>query len=122
MRATVLLAFVLPAAVALAHGPTQQNETTFDGEVTNIGKSEFAMKTPDAGNATVMTNDSTKFRRWDGPAAQADLTLGMQVTVHGSRLRSGNLLATDVMLGVVVPLETPTPPSPSPSHSDPTIN
>jgi hypothetical protein len=38
MCATVLLAFVLPAAVAVAHGPTQQNETTFDGDVTTIAK------------------------------------------------------------------------------------
>ena len=119
MRATILLALVLPAAVALAHGPTQQNETTFDGEVTAVGKSEFVMKTSDAGNATVKINDSTKFRRWDGPAAQDELTPGMQVTVHGSRLRSGNLVATDVMLGIVVPSETPASPLPSPSRTEP---
>ncbi len=102
MQRRHLLTFLLAAAVAsplaVAHDPSKHKGKPIKGEVTSVGASEFTIATA-KGELKVTFSEKTKFERGDAQASAADLKKGMEVTVLGTMLGTGDeVVAREVLL------------------------
>ncbi len=96
MATGVALALLL-AAAGLAHDPSKHKGRATKGEVVSVAGDRLELRTA-AGLKAVTLNEKTKYERGDQIAAKADLKAGEQVTVFGTTLATGELVAREVLL------------------------
>jgi hypothetical protein len=95
-----LLAFLIgPGPAAFAHDPKYHKKHFIEGEVLDTSSSGFTMKTA-KGTTTVAANAGTVFEAGkDGhPAALKDVQKEDKVSVSGTTLESGELVAKEVLI------------------------
>ena len=85
-----------PAAVH-AHDASLHKGKPTKGEVTAIEDNGVQLKTA-KGTMTVTFQDKTAFERRDAKAAREDIHKGDQLTVFGTKLPTGELVAREVRL------------------------
>jgi hypothetical protein len=92
----LLFAVLLAPSLARAHDPSKHKGKGTKGEIVSIAGDRIELKTP-SGAQTVTIDDKTKFEKGREPAAKADLKKGDQVTVFGTKLATGELVAREVL-------------------------
>lgn len=96
---TVLMVVGLLAPGALmAHDAKLHKGKATTGEVVSVGDDRFEMKTG-AGNTTVSFSSKTKFEHGKQKVDKTHLTNGAKVSVIGTKLPSGEIVAREVLLG-----------------------
>ena len=92
----LFLALFIPS-IARAHDPSKHKGKGTKGEIVSIANDRIELKTS-AGVKTVTITDKTTFGRGSEKISKADLKKGEQVTVFGTKLATGELVAQEVML------------------------
>ena len=94
----VVLAGVLATAgTLLAHDKSLHKGRPTDGEVVTVVANRLDLKTAQ-GIKKVTLTEKTTFERGDKAAARADLKKGDKVTVFGTTLATGEIVANEVLL------------------------
>ena len=93
----LFLALLIPSA-ARAHDPSKHKGKGVQGEIVSIANHRIELKTS-AGAKAVTINDKTKFERGSTQVTKSDLKKGDRVTVFGTKLASGELVAREILLG-----------------------
>lgn len=100
-RMLFLVAFSLLATAApgYCHDPKYHKEHPFVGSVSSLNDKGFTLKT-DKGDVPVVTNEETKFEAGTNgeKAAKSDLHESQKVTIIGTRVESGDLVAKEIMI------------------------
>src|SRR5262245_29717308 len=92
----ILLAFGL-AIPAWAHDPSKHKGKATQGEVISVSTDRFELKTA-KGVKVVTLNDQTKFEHGDQRMTKTDLKKGDTITVIGTTLASGEIVAREVLM------------------------
>jgi hypothetical protein len=95
---TLLLVGLLIPSAARAHNPSKHKGKGVEGEIVSIENNRMELKTS-AGPRNVTINDKTKFERGSAQVTKSDLKKGDRVTVFGTKLASGELVAREILLG-----------------------
>ena len=95
--AVVLAGFLSNAGVLLAHDKSLHKGRPTEGQVVSVVGDRLDLKTAQ-GLKKVALTEKTKFERGDKSAARADLKRGEQVTVFGTTLATGEIVANEVLL------------------------
>ncbi|MCI0424007.1 MAG: DUF5666 domain-containing protein [Acidobacteria bacterium] len=93
----LFLALLIPSA-ARAHDPSKHKGKGVQGEIVSIENDRIELKTA-AGAKTVTIKDKTKFERGSAQVTKSDLKKGDRVTVFGTKLANGELVAREILLG-----------------------
>ena len=96
---TLLCAGFFATFVAGAHDPAKHKGKPTRGEVVSVAGDRIELKTA-GGMKTVTITDKTRFERGDQPAARSDVKIGDHLTVYGTTLATGELVAREVLLPV----------------------
>ena len=105
MSAALLFVALLIPSPARAHDPSKHKGKGVQGEIVSIANDGIELKTS-AGAQTVTTNDKTQFERGSAQITTADLKKGDRVTVFGTKLANGELVAREILLGNPEPHES----------------
>ncbi len=97
--ATLLVIGLAAPFAALGHDPSKHKGKATKGEVVSAAAGRLELKTA-AGPRTVLLDEKTKVERGDHAATQADIKKGDTVTIFGTTLASGELVAREVLLPV----------------------
>jgi hypothetical protein len=95
--AVLFLLGVVSLNNVLAHDPSKHKGKATIGEVTSIGDDRFELKTS-TGSKTVMITETTKFERGNEKIVKDDLKVGDQVTLFGTTLATGEVVAREILL------------------------
>ena len=95
---TLLILGLIAPSILKAHEPSKHKGKATEGEIVSVGGDRFEMKTA-TGNVTVTFSDKTKFEHGDQAATKDHLKKGEHVSVIGTKLASGELVAREVLLG-----------------------
>lgn len=82
---------------ALAHDPSLHKGKPVAGEVASVAKDAVSLKT-DSGTIKVTFDRETRFEHGDHQSSAEDLRQGMRVTVFGTKLPGGEIVAREVLL------------------------
>jgi len=82
---------------AWAHDPSKHKGRATVGEVTSIGNDRLELKTS-TGSRTIMITETTKFERGSEKIAKDDVKVGDQVTLFGTTLATGEVVAREILL------------------------
>ena len=93
-----LCTLLLLTLAAFAHDPKLHKGKAISGEIVSIATDGFAMKTA-TGNLAVKFDGKTKFEHGNDKATSQHLKKGERVSVIGTRLATGELVAREVMIG-----------------------
>lgn len=93
--ATMLLGLAVAAG---AHEGSAHKEKPVEGEVKAVAGDRITLQSGSS-TLTVVLDDSTKLERGDKPATKADLKPGEHLSVFGTRLGTGELAASEIMIG-----------------------
>ncbi len=99
MRTTAcVVMLLLLTSIGAAHEKSLHKGKPVEGEVTAVAADRLTLAT---GSATlvVLLDDKTTFERADRPAARADVKPGDRLSVFGTRLATGELVAREVLIG-----------------------
>ena len=92
-----LVAWMAPLSL-LAHDPSKHKGKATEGEIVSVTKDRLELKTV-AGTKTITLNEKTKIEHGNQAAALTDLKKGDHVTVFGTTLATGELVAREVLIG-----------------------
>ncbi len=92
-----LLAWMAPLSL-LAHDPSKHKGKPTAGEIVSVTKDRLEIKTA-TGTKAVTLNEKTKVEHGNQAATAADLKKGDHVTVFGTTLATGELVAREVLIG-----------------------
>jgi hypothetical protein len=92
------LAFALLAAVAFAHDVKLHKGKGTEGEIVSMTADGFQMKTA-KGNQKVRFRPETKIEHGTQQVGKDHLKAGDRVTVFGTKLASGELVAKEIVMG-----------------------
>jgi hypothetical protein len=95
--AVVLAGFLATAGTLLAHDKSLHRGRPTEGQVVSVVGDRIDLKTPQ-GIKKVELTGKTMFERGDKAATRADLKKGEQVTVFGTTLATGEIVANEVLL------------------------
>jgi hypothetical protein len=95
---TVLMAIALFAGNAMAHDPKLHKGKSTSGEIVSIADDRFEMKTA-TGTTVVSFSSKTQFEHGNQKVDKTHLSKGAKVSVIGTKLPTGELVAREVMLG-----------------------
>jgi len=95
---SVLLLGLAVVGVLSAHDESKHKGNATKGEIVAVSDDGFVMKTP-KGNVTVTLNKDTKIEHGEQAVDKTHLMKGEEVTVFGTRLPSGQLVAKEVVMG-----------------------
>lgn len=95
---TVLLAAVIGASILSAHDAKLHKGNATQGEVVSIAGDNLVMKTA-KGNVTVTLNKDTKYEMGDQAVDLNHFKTGDKISVFGTKLASGGLVAKEVVMG-----------------------
>jgi hypothetical protein len=97
---TAVLAFgLLAPGTVMAHDAKLHKGKATTGEVVSVGDDRFEMKTS-TGTTLVSFSAKTKFEHGNQTVDKTHVSKGARVSVIGTKLPSGELVAREVMLGV----------------------
>lgn len=82
---------------AWAHDPSKHKGKATIGEVTSVGDDRLELKTA-TGTKTIMITETTKFERGNEKIVKDDLKVGDQVTLFGTTLATGEVVAREILL------------------------
>lgn len=95
---TLLLVGLATAAVLRAHDPSKHKGRATKGEIVAVSEDRFDLKT-DKGTTKVLLTEKPKIERGNAAGSIADLKQGQQVTVFGTTLASGEIVAREIVVG-----------------------
>ena len=95
---TLLILGLIGPPLVKAHEPSKHKGKATEGEIVSLAGDRFEMKTA-TGNVTVTFSDKTKFEHGDQAATKDHLKKGEHVSVIGTKLPTGELVAREVLLG-----------------------
>lgn len=93
--ATMLLGLAVAAG---GHEGPVHKEKPVEGEVKAVAGDRITLQSGSS-TLTVVLDDRTKLERGDKPATKADLKPGEHLSVFGTRLGTGELAASEIMIG-----------------------
>jgi len=93
-----LFATILAISLLSAHDASLHKGKATTGEVVSVSGDKMEMKTS-AGPLTVMLNDKTKYEHGAKTVTRSHLQKGEQVSVFGTKLPTGELVAREVLIG-----------------------
>ena len=94
---TIALASLTPFRLG-AHDPSQHKGKAITGEIVSLAEDRFELKTA-GGRASVTFTSKTKFEHEGRPAGKSHLGRGERVSVIGTRLPTGEIVAREVLMG-----------------------
>ena len=97
LTAAVVLGLLAPGAV-VAHDAKLHKGKATTGEVVSVADDRFEMKTS-AGITVVSFSSKTKFEHGNQTVDKTHVSKGAKVSVIGTKLPNGELVAREVMLG-----------------------
>lgn len=89
---------LLAPLTAGAHDLSKHKGRQTKGEILSVSQDRFELKTS-RGTQPVLLSEKPKIEKGDQPGSAADLRKGEQVTVIGTTLASGELVAREVIIG-----------------------
>ena len=95
---TVLMAVALTATTAMAHDAKLHKGKATTGEIVSVADDRFEMKTA-AGTTVVSFSSKTHFEHGTQKVDKSHLSKGATVSVIGTKLPTGELVAREVILG-----------------------
>ena len=85
------------ARIALAHEQSLHRGHPTEGWVTSVSDQGLVIET-EKGNLSVTLQDTTRIERGDRPVARTEIRKGDQVSVFGTKLESGELVAKEIIV------------------------
>lgn len=98
--ATLLLVLASSVLVLSAHEAEKHSGKPTKGEIAAVAAESFQMKTA-LGTVKVSFNEETKFEHGDQVVDKSHLVKGEKLTVFGTKLPSGEIVAKEVVLGAM---------------------
>ena len=95
---TVLMSIALFAGNAMAHDAKLHKGKATTGEIVSVADDRFEMKTG-TGTTVVSFSSKTQFEHGTQKVDKTHLSKGAKVSVIGTKLPTGELVAREVMLG-----------------------
>lgn len=95
---TIMAAITLTSGSTFAQDASNHTGRTVQGEVVSLSGDRFELKT-EMGVIPVTFSLKTKFQHGNAIVDQAHVTKGAQVSVFGTKLPSGELVAREVVIG-----------------------
>lgn len=95
----VMAVGLLAPGTAMAHDPSKHKGKATSGEVVAVADDRFEMKTS-TGTIVVSFSSKTMFEHGSQKVDKTHLSKGAKVSVIGTKLPSGELVAREVMLGM----------------------
>ena len=95
---TLLLMGLATTAVLDAHDPSKHKGRPTKGEIVSISEDRLELKT-DKGTTKVLLTEKPSIERGDTKGSVTDLKKGQQVTVFGTTLASGEVVAREIVVG-----------------------
>ena len=96
IRTTIAL-LALSAAIAVAREQRLHKGHATEGEVVSVSKDSLVMQTQ-KGTVSVTLSDATTVERGDGKVARDAIKKGARVSVFGTTLASGEVVAREVLI------------------------
>jgi hypothetical protein len=97
-RIAALIAAIALSTVASAHDPSKHKGKPVEGEVVSVADDRFEIKTA-TGTVPVTYSSKTKFEHGTATVDKTHVTVGERVSVFGTKLPSGELVAREVIIG-----------------------
>jgi len=95
---SILLFGLAVVGILNAHDESKHKGNATKGEIVAVSDDGFVLKTA-KGNITVTVNKDTKIEHGQQAVDKTHLMKGEEVTVFGTKLPSGQLVAKEVILG-----------------------
>ena len=95
---SVLACALLAGSLASAHDASLHKGKATEGEIVSIEAAKIELKTA-AGPVTVTLSAKTKYEHGDKTVTKSHLKKGERVSVFGTKLPTGELVATEVVIG-----------------------
>ena len=95
---TAIMMVLLAGGLAAAHDKSMHKGHPTEGEVISVSKNGLVVQTT-KGKMSVTLSDSTVFERGDDKVARDVVHTGDHVSVLGTTLATGELVAREVMIG-----------------------
>jgi hypothetical protein len=92
-----ILAISLMISLASAHDARLHKGKATTGEVVSVSGSKMEMKTS-TGPVTITLNDKTKYEHGTKAATKSHLQKGQRVSVFGTKLPTGELVAREIVI------------------------
>lgn len=99
MSLMVLLAAIAPAPI-LAHDAKLHKGKATEGEVVSLAGDQLTLKTK-SGTVKVRLNEKTKIEHDGQTVDRSHVQNGERVSVFGTKLASGELVATEIQMGAM---------------------
>ena len=97
--AGLALAIAAMTADARAHDASQHKGATVHGTVTEVTADQLTLKTQEGESRTFALAPETVVERGDRKAAVADIAVGEEAAVFGTKLPGGKTAASEVVIG-----------------------
>lgn len=95
--ATLLAISMLIPQLASAHDASLHKGKATTGEVVSVSDNKMEMKTA-TGPVTITLNDKTKYEHGSNTATKSHLQKGQHVSVFGTKLQTGELVAREIVI------------------------
>jgi len=95
---TILAIALLAPSLAGAHDASLHKGKATVGEIVSVSADKIELKTA-AGSVTVTLNDKTKYEHGNQTVTKSHLQKGERVSVFGTKLPTGELVAREVLIG-----------------------
>jgi hypothetical protein len=89
---------ILACAVLSAHDAKLHKGKATEGEIVSIAASKMELKTA-TGSVIVTLSAKTKYEHGDQTVTKGHLKKGEKISVFGTKLPTGELVATEVVMG-----------------------
>lgn len=95
---SLAVALLLTTGLSFAHDPSKHKGKPVQGEVVSSAGDRFEIKT-EGGVIPVTFSSKTKFEHGNTTVDKTHVTKGVRVSVFGTKLPSGELVAREVLIG-----------------------
>jgi methionine-rich copper-binding protein CopC len=95
---TIVTAVIIATGALLAHDASKHKGKPVQGEVVSTAADRFELKT-EAGVLPVTFSSKTKFEHDNATVDKTHVTKGERVTVFGTKLPNGEMVAREVLIG-----------------------
>jgi hypothetical protein len=94
----ILALFSVCGTAAYAHDASKHKGKPIEGEVVSVAEDRFQLKTA-TGTVPVTFSSKTKFEYGKATVDKTHVTKGGRITVFGTKLPSGEVVAREVLIG-----------------------
>ena len=95
---TALLALTASVSMLTAHDAAEHKGTPTQGQIASVAADSFQVKTA-TGTVKVSFNQDTKLEHGDDVVDKAHFTTGAKISVFGTKLASGEIVAKEILMG-----------------------